>query len=149
MRVLNFFFYCCCSCFSVLSFGQGHIDHIKNQPYLQGKLDCDNQSGSAIEERRCANLEFQKSDKQLVKSYIDLLLYAKKIGDKELRKEIIDIQAQWRTFRDNHCQIEYKRWGGPFGGSPNYRSVHYFNCLKELTDNRTNELKSLLQSLKN
>lgn len=122
---------------AAVSHAQGGIEHIKNQEYLKntGPVDCDN-SPETIYQRICANLAYQKSDSLLVVAYQNLLKLYK--DDKKMVARIQTLQQRWRTFRDEHCGIV---WDNYTGGS--LQAIVYLYCLKELTDHRTTELKSL------
>ena len=120
-----------CYCFS-----QGGIDHIKNQSYMKNKVDCDDPNPDNLTSRICANLQFQKSDSLLGIVYKKLL--STQTTD-SARKYIIDLQKDWRVFRDKHCSIV---WNGYEGGHT--QAIAFLNCLTELTNHRRKELESLL-----
>lgn len=127
------------SLLQTVSFGQGDIDHIKNQAYMKnaGKIDCsDEDAQTTATGRICANLAFQKSDSLLIVVY-------KKLLDRQetdsAKMYIINLQKEWRSFRDKHCNIV---WEQHRGGS--MQGTVYLGCLTELTDNRRKELESLL-----
>ena len=129
-----------CLLFS-LSYSQGYIDHIKNQKYLKYKVDCNNLDGDNLSSRICANLAFQKSDSILVVVYNSILQKARSSQNDSLRNKVIQLQVSWRRFRDQHCQIIYDTYEGC--ASCHVQATSYLQCLKELTDNRITELKSL------
>jgi len=126
------------------SFSQGHIDHIKNQPYLEsrGVVDCDHMDGDNMSSRICANLAFQKSDSLLVIVYIKLLAKAKRLGGNKLKQKIITMQTAWRSFRDRQCDALTEDDDGAGTGSP--AAIQYMDCLKQLTYVRIGELKKML-----
>lgn len=128
---------------SLRSFSQGHIEHIKNQKYLElkAKVNCETPDGDNLTERICANLAYQKSDSLLAIIYDSLLIVARNIGGDSTKHKIIILQKTWRTFRDKHYEIideTYEDCGGC-----HQRAIDYLNCLRELTDHRILELKKL------
>jgi len=123
-----------CYCFS-----QGGIDHIKNQSYMKDgdKIDCNDPDPDNLTSRICANLQYQRSDSLLVIVYKKLL--SEQTTD-SARKHIIDLQKDWRLFRDKHCSIvwnAYERGG-------HTKAIAYLKCLTELTTHRSKELENLL-----
>jgi uncharacterized protein YecT (DUF1311 family) len=128
-----------CSC----TYAQGHIDHIKNQAYMnyKDKVDCNKLQGDNLSERICTNLAFQKSDSLLVLIYDSLLNKAQRKSVDSLTARIIKLQADWRKFRDDHCAIIYDSYKNC--GTCHMRSIAYLNCLKALTDDRIKELREL------
>ena len=121
-----------CYCFS-----QGGIDHIKNQSYMKysDKNECDDPDPDNLTSRICANLKYQKSDSLLV------IVYKKFLSEQttdSARKYIIDLQKDWRVFRDKHCSIVWNK-----EGTGNVQAAAYLNCLTELTNHRRKELESL------
>ncbi|MDX1936762.1 MAG: lysozyme inhibitor LprI family protein [Flavihumibacter sp.] len=125
------------------SFSQGHIEHIKNQQYMnhQGKIHCGNLSNDNLSERVCANLAFQKSDSLLIITYDSLLKVVKTYHSDNFKLKLEKMQQNWRKMRDSHCGIIYDSYENC--GACHSRSIAYLNCLKELTDNRIKELKKL------
>ena len=118
-------------------FGQGGIDHIKNQPYMKyaSRINCADPPGDESSNRICANLAYQKSDSLLVIIYNELV----KQEESEFSADIIKLQEDWRAFRDKHCGFVWKKYQG---GS--IQAASYLKCLTELTENRIKELMSLL-----
>lgn len=137
--LLLFFF---CGLFTC-GFSQGHIDHIKNQPYLKYAkgLDCENHIGDNLSERICANLAFQKSDSLLTLIYDSLLKMAPEHYIDSLKEKIIILQENWRELRSKQCAIIYDAYEDC--GGCHQRSIDYLYCLKEVTDRRTQELRRL------
>jgi uncharacterized protein YecT (DUF1311 family) len=123
-----------------VTFAQGNIDHIKNQPYMRNaeKVDCDDQDGDHLSEKICANKNFQKSDSLLTVVYKELL---SKQTNSRGRNEIIELQKSWRKLRDSHCNLIFKQYEA---GQGHTKWIIYLNCLKELTDFRIKELESML-----
>jgi uncharacterized protein YecT (DUF1311 family) len=119
-------------------FSQGGIGHIKNMDYmkLKNKIDCNNLPGDNLSERICANLTYQRSDSLLVIMYNKVL--AEQATD-SARRYIISLQKEWRALRDKHCGMIHDD-----GGSGHVKAIAYLNCLTEMTDNRTKELKRLI-----
>jgi uncharacterized protein YecT (DUF1311 family) len=119
-------------------FSQGGIDHIKNQSYMKhsDKNDCNDPDGDNLTSRICANLQYQKSDSLLVIVYKKLL--SEQTTD-SARKYIIDLQKDWRMFRDKHCSIVWSK-----ESTGNVQAAAYLNCLTELTEHRKKELEGLL-----
>ena len=120
------------------SYSQGEIDHIKNQSYMTNKADCDDPDGDNLNSRICANLRFQKSDSLLVIVYKKLL--SEQATD-SARKYIIDLQKEWRVFRDKHCSIIWSSYKESTG---HVQARAYLDCLTELTNHRRKELERLL-----
>ncbi len=119
-------------------FSQGGIDHIKNQEYMKHskKIDCNNLEGDILSVRICANLKYQISDSLLV------IIYKKLLTDQDsdsARNYIIQLQKEWRSFRDKHCKITWFE-----GGSGHTNAIRYMDCLTHLTNNRRIELEMLL-----
>ena len=124
-----------CYCFS-----QGGIDHIKNQSYMKysDKSDCNDPDPDNLTSRICANLQYQRSDSLLVIVYKKLL--SEQTTD-SARKYIIDLQKDWRVFRDKHCALI---GNSHEGGTGHITARAYLDCLTELTDHRRKELERLL-----
>jgi len=120
-------------------FGQGGIDHIKNQPYMKyaSGVNCVDTPMDGSSDRICANLAYQKSDSLLVVIYNKLLNQEE---ESESPEDIIKLQEDWRAFRDKHCGFVWKKYQG---GSA--QATTYLKCLTELTENRIKELISLLE----
>lgn len=116
---------------AVTALAQGHIENIRDQPYLKNasRVDCGNVE-DMMSARICANLAFQRSDSVLTVYYDQLIAD----GDTSL----VEVQALWRDFRDAHCQLVSH-------GSGNFGAIQYMSCLKELTDHRIEELKSMFE----
>jgi len=127
-------------------FAQGHIDNIKNQVYMKdaGGIDCKGEIDNQFSARVCANLRFQKSDSILTMIYKKLLNKAKKNKDNTQYKSIVQVQIAWRKLRDQHCGIVYDAFGGDAGSQ---QAIDYMDCLTEMTNSRTNELKKLYYDL--
>lgn len=128
-------------------FSQGHIDHIKNQPYLTNfdKSKCDSIIDDAMTGRACLNLAFQKSDSILTDLYnrmIEIFETSELEDIKKKEAEFIELQNEWREFRDKHCKIYSAYFDGSASGHT--RGSVYLVCLKELTENRISELKSMI-----
>ena len=133
--------------FSSFIFAQGHIDHIKNQPYLVkfDKSRCDSIINDALTDRACSNLAFQKSDSILTDLYNQMIDIFGNSDIEETNKQkdkFIKLQEEWRNFRDKHCKIYSAYFDGSASGHT--KGSVYLNCLKELTDNRISELKSMI-----
>lgn len=137
----------CLLCTLQTAYSQRHIDHIKNQKYLQQKkdVDCNNLPGDNLSERICANLSFQKSDSLLALIYDDLLKLSKTNASKDMHQKIVEMQLNWRKFRDSHCEIIYDSYENC--GGCHQRAISYLVCMKELTDIRIEELRKLYGQL--
>ena len=97
-------------CSSTYIFSQGHIDHIKNQPYLKNfdKSKCDSIIEDAMTGRACLNLAFQKSDSILTDLYNRMIEIFQTSELEDIKKKeagFIELQNEWREFRDKHCKI--------------------------------------------
>lgn len=130
-----------CFIVSVISYcvsAQGHIDHIKNQPYMRlaATVNCKEPGPDNLSALVCANLIYQKSDSALVVVYEKLLAVQ---ANDSLRNQIIDLQSEWRAFRDKHCKLV---WTDEEGA--NSHPVVYLYCLTQLTENRRKELEAML-----
>ena len=122
---------------SVLAGAQGGIDNIRNQPYMKNaiSINCE-QAMTTIDLRICANMAYQRSDSMLVEIYNRLLAES---SSKE-KITLINLQKQWRAFRDRHCGVVWNKYEG---GS--MQSIVYLNCLREMTENRVEELRLLIE----
>ena len=142
-RILIIFFIIGCTSL----FSQGHIEHIKNQPYLKyaSRVDCANRLGDNLSDRICANLEFQKSDSLLTQIYDSLLVLARQHFIDSLEHKIVKMQDIWRDLRERHCGIVYDTYEGC--GGCHLRAISFLYCLKEFTDTRTGEFKALYREL--
>ena len=122
-------------------FSQGGIDHIRNQAYMKNAkvVDCNNPDGDNLSGVICSNLKYQQSDSLLT------IVYNKLLAAEETdsaRNYIIQLQKEWRAFRDKHCAIVWDRYKSGVGFS---KSIAYLQCLAEITDHRRKELESLLE----
>ena len=119
-------------------FGQGHIDHIKQQKYLElrGAVDCNNPPGDNLSDRICANLAYQKSDSMLCVIYDSLISVAQDHHIDSLKEKIVSMQETWRLLRDKHCEIIYSEYEG--GASGHLQAIALLRCLKEMTDELAN-----------
>jgi uncharacterized protein YecT (DUF1311 family) len=128
-----------CAVFLVpsLLFSQGHIDHLKNQPYLKDKhhVNC-SETSDTYSARICANLEFQRRDSVLT-------IYFKKLCTLRGPLKWENLQKQWRDFRDKHCDLANEPYEGGIG---NEKYVVYLVCLTTLTNHRIDELKKALEN---
>ena len=104
---------------------------------MKYKVDCNDREDD-LTAKICANLQYQKSDSLLVIVYKKLLL--EQVTD-SARIYIIDLQKEWRMFRDKHCDIV---WSFYEGGSGHLKAIAYLKCLTELTEHRRKELEGLL-----
>src|SRR5687768_7549654 len=95
---------------SVYAFAQGQIDHIKNASYMKdaSKINCTDADKDNLSEVICANLKYQKSDSLLMDVYTRLLHQK---GTDSARNYIIELQKEWRKFRDKHCLIAWNSYG--------------------------------------
>ena len=135
--------------------GQGHLDFIKDQPYLKYDIDCDcrtDECYSSLWVRYCANLALQKSD-SILKLYYDSLLTVMTEfevhfkGDAEdpdsnaymLKTSFIRLQENWRQHRSAHCKLYW-----PKDGNSNHYASIYMNCMRYLTELRIQDLVGLL-----
>lgn len=122
---------------SVIAGAQGGIDNIRNQPYMKNAISVDCERAMTTSDMRiCANLAYQRSDSILVSIYYRLLTES---TSKE-KVILINLQKQWRAFRDRHCGVVWDKYEG---GS--MQSIVYLICLREMTENRVEELKLLLE----
>jgi uncharacterized protein YecT (DUF1311 family) len=131
-----------CSLFFFSSgFSQGRIDHIKNMDYMKmrNKVDCNNLPGDNLSERICANLSYQRNDSMLV--IVCNKILAEQATD-SARQHIISLQQEWRALRDKHCDLVSRQYDG---GNGHVKAIAYLNCLIEMTNNRTKELRNLLE----
>ena len=134
-------------CSSTYIFSQGHIDHIKNQPYLKNfdKSKCDSIIEDAMTGRACLNLAFQKSDSILTDLYNRMIEIFQTSELEDIKKKeagFIELQNEWREFRDKHCKIYSAYFDGSASGHT--KGSVYLGCLKELTEDRISELKSMI-----
>jgi len=127
--------------FLLKAFSQGGIEHLKNQPYMKmaGSVNCDDPDGDNLSGVICSNLKYQKSDSLLTVIY-NRLLAAEETDS--TRKYIIQLQKEWRAFRDKHCVIVWDRYKE---GAGHFKRIIYLECLTELTNHRSKELESLLE----
>lgn len=96
--------------------------------------DCKN-AVTQTDMNNCANIAFKASDKNLNEAYRKLM-DSKDINFKNLLKES---QRSWIKFRDNDCKVQsYPTREG------SAQAMVRLDCLKEKTDQRYNELNSML-----
>lgn len=124
---------------SFFVFAQGEIDVIKKQPYMQraSQVNCDSIDGDNLSAKICANLRFQKADSILTTVYQAVL---KSEQTDSAKKYIVDLQKDWRLFRDHHCSIIWRKYEGV-----GVQGEVYLNCLTDLTQHRIDELRILLK----
>jgi len=136
MRLIHSVVFSCSFSFCI---AQGGIEHIRNQPYMKNaaKVNCQDPDGDNLSGVICANLQYQASDSLLKLVYEKLIAEAETDSSKNY---IVQLQKDWRTFRDNHCQIVWDKYKGGAGFSKN---IAYLQCLTELTDHRRQELEKL------
>lgn len=103
------------------------------------KINCQDTDGDNLSGVICANLQYQASDSLLI------LIYDKLIAEAETdsaKNYIVQLQKDWRAFRDKHCQIVWEQYKGGVGFSKN---IAYLQCLTQLTDHRCQELEKLFE----
>jgi len=110
---------------------QGHIDHIKNQPYLVNfdKSRCDSNSADASTSRACLNLAFQESDSLLTDVFNEMVKILEESEWEDTKKQkpaFIELQKQWRSFRDKHCGIYSAYFESSASGNTNPQSNRLF-----------------------
>jgi|GEM_PF-2879010 len=126
------------------------FEHLKNQPYLKNYYknlyDCNNIPDSLYSNlslRICANIKLQHSD-SVLSLYNDSLRTAIiKWENENLLSSYDSLQASWRKYRDEQAKTVWRTYEGC--GGCHLRAIHYMTLLRQLTEVRITELKSLLQ----
>ncbi len=98
---------------------------------------CNVFSQTQSEMNQSASVEYQKADKELNRVYG---LLTKKI-DATQKSALIEAEKAWLKYRDLHCKFECM---DNEGGS--MYPMLYSGCMTELTNKRTLELKTILDS---
>lgn len=137
--------------FSTSLFGQGGIDHIKSQPYLQMDIDCScvaDSCATSIRDRFCANLSFQRMDSLLTITYDSLLTLIHDFSSFEttsdsLSYSFVKLQKEWRNYRSQHCGIFWK------DSDCINCATNYLSCMENITELRLFDLKRLLNYYRN
>jgi len=97
-----------------------------------GECDKSNTNAEMIE---CAGGLYKKSDAVLNGVYKDVISKA----SPNVKAVLVEAQRKWIAFRDKHCEIYNAIYEG--GSMAPLQNVM---CLKDLTDIRTKELRSIL-----
>ncbi len=102
------------------------------------QVDCNNPQGT-YEDNYCAEQAYKKADAQLNSIYKKVMNHDNFTEQKSL---LTQAQKTWLKYRDEHCEVVvYNNRGGT--GFAGFLS----NCLTEVTAQRTEALKALLESL--
>lgn len=135
-------------------FGQGGLEHIKNQPYMKSykimPFNCDpipDSLYSSLAMKICANLKLMESDSVLIIYCDSLKSEIESFGGSVLVNKFDSLQTVWRKYRDIHCRIIWDYYEGC--SFCNQRAVHYMNEMKKLTDIRISEIKRLIDLYRN
>lgn len=95
--------------------------------------------GSGVDAAVCAHKDLVRADAQLNDAYhaaLDLLSADSEVAD--ARAKLVIAQRDWIKFRDADCQVQDRIF--EHGTA---RSAIVESCLKDLTEQRTKELKQL------
>ncbi|WP_164707916.1 lysozyme inhibitor LprI family protein [Paraburkholderia phosphatilytica] len=95
--------------------------------------------GSGIDSAVCAHEDFVKADAQLNEAYqaaLELLSGDRDRADAKIA--LVGAQREWIKFRDADCQVQDRIFQ-----QGSMRAAMVEICLKDLTDQRTRELKQL------
>lgn len=96
--------------------------------------DCDN-ANTQLEMNQCASADYKKADKELNSTYQQVLKSTAGEQTALFRKA----QRKWIEYRDADCQSQTFAWRD---GS--ISSMNFGLCLKAKTEQRTKELKDML-----
>jgi len=106
---------------------------------LTRKLNCDRPQ-TQREMNECAAIAYQATDQKLNQVYQEL-----KAALPDYRQpKLVTAQQVWIKFRDANCEFEKS---AVEGGS--LAPTIYYNCLSQLTEQRTKELQGYLDSTRN
>lgn len=107
----------------------------------QNENPCQTQRNT-IEINECAKLTLAEKDKALNAAYQKLLksLVAEDKADKtnyaDVRKQLLEAQRSWISYRDNDCKAKYTLYE-----TGTIRGAVYWSCMIERTEQRTSELE--------
>lgn len=115
-------------------------------------LDCANAMNQA-DLNQCSHIDFEKADRELNVVYKEALKSAAE-ADKEAAemgpyyvgavKALKKAQRAWIDYRDGHCDsVGYEAVGGSM------QSMLISGCQARLTENRTKELRELIEGIGN
>ena len=90
---------------------------------------------------QCAENEYLKSEKNLIKTFQEIIkdeedFFEDKSRDRERIKQLKQSQKDWTEYKNNYCEFVSDRFAG---GS--IRPFVYWYCMNDLTRNRIKELK--------
>lgn len=102
----------------------------------QHQVNCDSTEGVNLAIKICLNLEFQKADSILNDTYLKSLAV---IELDSMKQVLISIQGNWVANRHSQAIIRSTGYRGHLLG------IRYLNYMILATQNRTEELQSLLQ----
>lgn len=96
------------------------------------EINCDN-AMTKHQINMCSRQEVQQAENEM----LDYLNASKDRYSEEAQvlKLLTESQAQWREYREAHCDAIYQVWSGG-----TIRGVMYNGCMLEVTKNRTHEL---------
>jgi len=106
---------------------------------LTRKLNCDRPQ-TQREMNECAAIAYQAADQKLNQVYQEL----KSALPDYRQPKLVTVQQVWIKFRDANCEFEKS---AVEGGS--LAPTIYYNCLSQLTEQRTKELQGYLDSTRN
>ena len=101
------------------------------------RLNCAN-AQTQLEMNMCAAQSFHKADAELNKVYNTVITKLNPEG----KALLVKAQRSWLNVRDNHCGLYEQFYSG---GS--MMPLMLYTCKTELTENRTKELRMLLEEV--
>jgi uncharacterized protein YecT (DUF1311 family) len=102
-----------------------------------GNADCYNTAVTQFDLDACAGSDFEAADKELNKTYRELL---SRLPDSADQNALKSAELAWIAFRDKDCEFE----AGPVEGSGSIRPMVAGMCLADRTRARVAQLKSSL-----
>lgn len=88
----------------------------------------------------CAQNRYEAADAELNRVWKSIIA---ELSD-ERAKQLRDVQRLWLKFRDAHCAYQEGPWN-----EGSMRPMIHFGCLRELTEARTAQLKTIQNELDN
>ena len=89
-----------------------------------------------LEMNQCASDEYKKADAELNKVYQQAMLKL----EPEHKEKLKAAQTAWIKFRDTHCECETF-----FVKNGSIEPMYRLECLKQITKNRTIQLRKLME----
>lgn len=125
--------------YTAFGYSQDYSDakRMKEQPYMQFDFNprCDSLDGNNAQHKICLNLEFQKKDALMNKTFIE---YLTSIKNDSIKTEIIKFQDVWVKNRRLVSTLEAQGLQGHMS------SIYYISSMLFITEQRLEELEFLI-----